>query len=50
MQKEDLYKYLMEYSYKNSAEVIKTCTCEGGCSLQVADVPLVELHYVGLNA
>lgn len=22
----------MEYSYTNSAEVIKTCTCEGGCS------------------
>lgn len=32
MQKEDLYKYLMGYSYNNSAEVIKTCTCEGGCS------------------
>lgn len=32
MQKEDFYKYLMEYSYNNSAEVISTCTCEGGCN------------------
>ena len=32
MQKEDLYKYLMEYSYNNSAEVVKTCTCDGVCS------------------
>ena len=32
MQKEDFYKYLMEYSYNNSAEVVKTCTCNGGCN------------------
>lgn len=32
MQKEDFYKYLMEYSYNNSAEVISKCTCEGGCN------------------
>ncbi len=32
MQKEDFYKYLMAYSYNNSAEVVKTCTCNGGCN------------------